>query len=76
MGATLKGEEFAPLQILSLKSRPFLRKEAIRNLQKLFPLVKMVEGADLYHNRLISLGGVHIQLYIYISQKMRASTKF
>ena len=64
-------------QILSLKSSLNLRKEALRNLQKLFPLVKMVEeGTDLYHIRMISLGGVYIQLhrlevYIFnnISQK-------
>ena len=31
-------------QILSFKSRPYLRKEAMRNLQKLSPLVIMMEG--------------------------------
>ena len=64
-------------KILSLKSSLNLRKEALRNLQKMFHLVKMVEeGTDLYHIRMISLGGVYIQLhrlevYIfnYISQK-------
>ena len=51
-------------QLLSFKSRPYFRKETIRNLQKSFPLAKMVEGADLYHMRMISLGGYHILLYI------------
>ena len=49
-----------------------LRKEAIRNLQKLFPLVKKEERADLYYTRIISLGGLHIQIYI---SKMLGSTK-
>ena len=51
-------------QILSFKTRPYLRKEAMRNLRKLFPLVSMMEGGDSYHIRMILLGGVHIQLYI------------
>ena len=80
-GATLKGKEFAPFganslkeQILSLKNRPYLRKEAMSHLQKLFPLVKMVEWeADLYHIRMILLGSIHIQLNI---SKMLASTKY
>ena len=43
-GQLLKEKNFLlEEQILSLKSRPYLRKEAIK-LQKLFPLVKLVEG--------------------------------
>ena len=43
----LKGNN---LQILSFKSWPYLRKEALRNLQKMSPspLVRMVEGGQIY----------------------------
>ena len=69
MRGTLKGKEFASLGANSkgansfFKSRPYLRKEAIRNLQKLFLLVRMVEGGQVHIN----------QLY---TSKMLASTKY
>ena len=49
-------------QILSFNSKPYLRKEAMRNLQKLFPLPVWWKGAVLFHIRMISLGDGHIQL--------------
>ena len=49
-------------QILSFKSWRYLRKEAIRNYKTCSPLSKWWKGADLYHIRMISLGGVHFQL--------------
>ena len=44
-GQLLKKKNWLLLeQSLSFKSRPYLRKEAMRNFQMLFPLFKMVEG--------------------------------
>ena len=57
-------------QMFPFKSRPYLRKEAMRNLQKFFLRVKTVEGGRFIP---YSFGGVYIQLYI---SEIFASTKY